>query len=98
MGKSPQTIRTAAEGTIIATSSLESKFDLDVLPARPVSLRSTGWSLDEFHAARLEHSRDIYRLYRYGKQARGVFRGGMLVLESIPKEDEATCFAGFLLS
>lgn len=71
--------------------------DLDVPPARPVSLRSTGWSLDEFHAARLEHSRDIYRLYRYGKQARGVFRGGMLVLESIPKEDEATCFAGFLL-
>ena len=69
----------------------------DTPPARPVSLRATGWSLDEFHAARLEHGRDIFRLYRYGKQARGVFRSGMLVLESIPKEDEATCFAGFLL-
>ena len=71
--------------------------DRDAPPARPMSLRSAGWSLDEFHAARLEHSRDIFRLYRYGKAARGVFRGGMLVLESIPREDEATCFAGFLL-
>ena len=66
-------------------------------PARPVSLRSTGWSLDEFHAARLEHTRDTYRLYRYGREARGVFRGGTLVLESIPKEDETTRFAGLLL-
>lgn len=71
--------------------------DPDAPPARPVSLRTTDWELAEFHAARLEHSRDIYRLYHYGSQARGVFRGGMLVTESIPKEDEATRFAGFLL-
>ena len=69
----------------------------DTPPARPVSLRSAGWSLDEFHAARLEHARDIFRLYRYGPGARGVFRGGMLALESIPKQDEAARFAGFLL-
>lgn len=66
-------------------------------PARPALLKEVGWSLEEFHAARLEHGHDTYRLYHYGKAARGVFRNGMLVCESIPKEDEATHFAGFLL-
>ena len=54
-------------------------------PARPIPLRATGWSLNEYHAARLEHSRDTYRLYRYGAGARGVFRGDALVCESIPE-------------
>ena len=67
------------------------------VPARPVPLRTIGWSLNEYHAARLEHSRDIYRLYRYGAQSRGVFRGDMLVCESIPEQDESVRFAGFLL-
>jgi hypothetical protein len=67
------------------------------LPVRPVPLSVIGWPLEEFHAARLEHARDTYRLYRYGKMARGVFRGDVLVCESIPKEDEATRFAGLLL-
>jgi hypothetical protein len=71
--------------------------DSDVPPARPVALREIGWSLDEYHAARLEHGHDTYRLYRYGKGARGVFRGGMLACESIPKDDEKTRFAGFLI-
>lgn len=66
-------------------------------PARPVPLNEIGWALDEFHAARLEHGRDTYRLYRYGKGARGVFRGSMLVCDSIPRSDENTHFAGFLL-
>jgi len=66
-------------------------------PARPVPLRTIGWSLKEFHAARLEHTRDIYRLYHYGTRSRGVFRGDMIVCESIPEEDEASRFAGFLL-
>jgi uncharacterized protein len=66
-------------------------------PARPIPLKETGWSLDEYHAARLEHGRDIYRLYHYGKGARGVFRGAMLVCESIPMEDEQARFTGFLL-
>jgi hypothetical protein len=66
-------------------------------PARPIPLKETGWSLDEYHAARLEHGRDTYRLYHYGKGARGVFRGAMLVCESIPVEDEQARFAGFLL-
>jgi uncharacterized protein len=66
-------------------------------PARPIPLRTIDWSLHEYHAARLEHSRDTYRLYRYGERARGVFRGDVLVCESIPEEDEATHFAGLLL-
>jgi len=69
----------------------------DTPPARPIPLKEIGWSLDEYHAARLEHGRDTYRLYRYGSSARGVFRGGMLACESIPKEDETSHFAGFLL-
>ena len=66
-------------------------------PSRPVALRAIGWSLDEYHAAKLEHARDTYRLYHYGRDARGVFRGDVLVCESIPEQDESTHFAGLLL-
>jgi hypothetical protein len=62
-----------------------------------VALNVIGWRLEEYHAARLEHARDTYRLYRYGREARGVFRGSVLVCESIPKEDESSRFAGLLL-
>jgi predicted nucleotidyltransferase len=65
--------------------------------ARPVSLRSLGWDLGEYHVARLEHARDTYRLYHFGKTARGVFRGDALVCESISREDELERFAGLLL-
>src|SRR3569833_98330 len=41
-------------------------------PARPELLKEIGWSLREYHAARLEHGHDTYRLYRYGEAARGV--------------------------
>jgi predicted nucleotidyltransferase len=66
-------------------------------PARPVSLNATGWRLEEYHAARLEHARDTYRLYRYGDEARGVFRGDVIACESIPQADESERFAGLLL-
>jgi uncharacterized protein len=66
-------------------------------PARPVPLRSSGWSLAEYHAAKLEHVRDVYRLYHYGVVARGVFRGDVLVCESIPRDEEAPRFAGLLV-
>jgi len=71
--------------------------DPQTRPARPVPLRTIGWSLSEYHAARLEHSRDTYRLYYYGATARGVFRGDMIACESIPEEDESPRFAGLLL-
>ena len=66
-------------------------------PARPIPLRTIGWTLTEYHAARLEHTRDTYRLYYYGKDARGVFRGDNIVCESIAQEDESTRFAGLLI-
>ena len=66
-------------------------------PARPVPLRTIGWSLSDYHASQLEHSRDTYRLYHYGEHSRGVFRGDMIACESIPEEDESARFAGLLL-
>lgn len=72
-----------------------------IIPAgrlgKPCPLQEIGWNLDEYHAARLEHAQGVYRLYHYGPGARGVFRGDMLVCESIPQQDEASRFAGLLL-
>ncbi len=62
------------------------------MPMRPVPLKESGVSLRRCHAAALENSGELYRLYDYGDAARGVFRNGMLVCESIPKEDETTRF------
>lgn len=68
------------------------------LPGRPVPLAELGWDLARYHASRVEHARELYRLYHYGAEARGVFRGeDHLVCEPIPKEDELRCFAGLLL-
>lgn len=66
-------------------------------PCRPVPLSRSGVLLDECHAARLEHAPDVFRIYHYGKAARGVFRGDALALESIPVADENARFAGLLL-
>ena len=66
-------------------------------PSRPVALKTIGWRLEEYHAARLEHARDIYRLYHYGPNAGGVFRGDVIACESIPEKDEAANFRGLLL-
>jgi uncharacterized protein len=66
-------------------------------PSRPISLKVIGWPLAEYHAARLEHARDTYRLYHYGPTARGVFRGDVLACESIPEKDESSRFRGLLL-
>lgn len=57
----------------------------------PVDLR-------EYHVAALEHTSNVYRLYYYGKDAKGVFRGDdMLVCEPIPVEDEIKKFRGILI-
>jgi predicted nucleotidyltransferase len=66
-------------------------------PSRPIPLGPIGWPLNEYHAARLEHARDMFRLYHYGSGARGVFRGDALVCESIPAADESTRFSGLLI-
>ncbi len=67
------------------------------MPMRPVQLKESGIRLERCHAAALENSGELYRLYDYAEKARGVFRNGMLVCESIPKEDEATRFIGLMV-
>jgi hypothetical protein len=57
----------------------------DAPPCRPEPLNQIGWELAHYHAARLEHVPDTYRLYHYGSNARGTFRGDVLVCESIPE-------------
>ncbi|MDX2177290.1 MAG: nucleotidyltransferase domain-containing protein [Candidatus Sumerlaeia bacterium] len=66
-------------------------------PMRPVPVAESGIELEECHAAALEHSLEVYRLYHFGRGARGVFRGGNLVMESIPLAEEGRRFAGLLL-
>ena len=67
-------------------------------PCRPKPLGRCGIMLSECHCAALEHIENAYRLYHYGNDARGVFRGnGMLVCESIPIEDEWKRFVGILI-
>jgi len=70
---------------------------MDGKPCRPISLLLTNWNLAEYHAARLEHAPNTFRLYYYGPDARGVFRGDLPVCESIPESDESPRFAGLLL-
>jgi uncharacterized protein len=75
----------------------EKLFGSSSSPCRPVPLKQIGWSLANYHAAKLEHVPDAYRLYHYGSGARGVFRGDVLVCESIPEADETSHFAGVLI-
>jgi len=54
--------------------------------------------LSQFHISSVEHSHNVYRLYIYGEESKGVFRGDdMLVCESIPKDHEIKRFVGFLI-
>lgn len=66
-------------------------------PARPLPLARSGIALEHHHAARVEHARDLYRLYHYGEEARGVFRGDVIACEPIPLDDEEPRFAGLLI-
>jgi hypothetical protein len=68
-----------------------------VPPLRPRPLASSGIDLREFHCSALEHAPGVYRLYHYGPVARGVFRGGAIVCESIPLADEFSRLRGLLL-
>ena len=67
------------------------------LPYRPVPIGEHGVDLAECHCAAMEHGGNVHRLYHYGTGAKGVFRGGNLVCESIPLEDEDTRCIGLLI-
>ena len=70
--------------------------DTKEMPYRPKLVESTGISMSECHVASLEHSPNMYRIYHYGKSARGVIRGGKIVCESIPIDDEVEKCLGLL--
>lgn len=67
-------------------------------PCRPMPLQATPIDLSQYHASKVEHSDNVYRLYFYGRASKGVFRGDqMLVPESIPEDDEFVRFSGLLV-
>lgn len=74
----------------------------EMMPSRPMPLTKAGIDLTKCHCAKLEHVPYVYRLYHYGDEAKGVFRGDestglMLVTENIPIEDEWKKFIGLLV-
>jgi uncharacterized protein len=67
-------------------------------PFRPIPIKELGIDLKQYHVASLEHVPNAYRLYFYGNESKGVFRGNdMLVCESIPKEHEWEKIFGLLI-
>ena len=81
----------------MAPASVSAGVRAGSMPLRPVALAESGVRLEYCHVAAVEQSRELYRLYDYGEGARGVFRGGQIVCESIPIEDEAPRCIGMLL-
>lgn len=69
----------------------------DALPYRPVPLSESDLRLDECHAAAVERTQHLYRIYHYGAQARGVLRGGKIVCEAIPIDEEISHCRGLLI-
>lgn len=69
----------------------------ELMPGRPQSLQAAGVDLTQCHAARVEHAPGLYRIYRIGPAARGVFRDGQIVCESIALHEERECFVGLLI-
>ena len=67
------------------------------MPGRPVDLKSANINLSEYHVSAVENSAELFRLYHYGSTAKGVFRNGILLCESIPLADEKRLFTGLLL-
>lgn len=65
-------------------------------PGRNVPLSEIGIDLDCYNCSSVEHIGYLYRLYHYGDQAKGVFKNGQVVCESIPIEDEVDKFFGLL--
>ncbi|MBK8980072.1 MAG: nucleotidyltransferase domain-containing protein [Planctomycetes bacterium] len=69
----------------------------EAMPMRPRPLADAGIDLRHYHCAALERVPRTYRLYWYGQSAKGVFRDGNLVCESIPAADEHARLRGLLI-
>jgi uncharacterized protein len=70
----------------------------EAMPARPRPIAELPVPLAHCHVARVEHGGHLFRLYRIGAEARGVFRGGGLpVCVSVNKEIERSHYLGLLM-
>jgi hypothetical protein len=67
------------------------------LPGRPLKIATAGVDLAQCHVARVDHAPGLYRLYRVGASARGVFRDDQIVCQSIPLDAERDRFVGLLI-
>ena len=78
-----------------AYGNVERLVERGVFPVRPSKVTEVPLDLSKHRVAKLEHTENIYRLYRNGD---GVFRGPsqQLVCDSISKEDEWHDFCGLL--
>ena len=82
-----------------SAGAVEDLLKKNIMPMRPVRIREALVDLSEYSVAGLEHVENMYRLYHYGKNAKGVFHGHnqQLVVGSIPMDDEWNKFNGFLI-
>jgi uncharacterized protein len=64
------------------------------MPARTVPC---DLDLAKYNVSRVEGGHNLYRLYYYGDDAKGVFCGGQVVCQSIPIEHESEKFAGLMI-
>lgn len=88
------------EGSKVTDDDIVRSFnsDLSIFPMRPRPFSKSNIDLSKYHCAALEHISNAYRLYFYGDEAKGVFRGDdMIVCESISIDDEYEKFAGILI-
>jgi len=82
--------------TTLHYSNIQKLIDANRFPMRPVPASEWKLQLQDCAVAKLEHTENMYRLYS-PPHAKGVFRNGNLVVESIPKEDEWSWFRGLLI-
>lgn len=66
-------------------------------PARPKALNDTKIDLTQCHVSSLEHCPNVYRLYKIGSQAKGVFRNNEIVCKSITETEEKANYIGLLI-
>lgn len=64
---------------------------------RPIAVKELDIDFNHYEVSSLEHNKGVYRLYKVGEEARGVFaEDGQIKCQSIPIEYETSCLAGLL--
>lgn len=66
-------------------------------PFRPILLNKANINASHCHVSSLEHAPNIYRLYKIGKWAHGIFKNDNIVCQSISKDEELNSLIGLLI-